>query len=98
MATFLCENGCGSEWLNRNHTRCELCGHNRGPYSIGVQAGHEDGTAAAYERCAELADAEAERIKHTSHKDGLGMGDQYAETACARIAATIRSLDEARGV
>ncbi len=52
--------------------------------------------AAAYERCAELADAEAERIKHTSHKDGLGMGDQYAEAACARIAATIRSLDEAR--
>lgn len=44
------------------------------------------------ERCAKAADLEAERIKHTSHVDGLGMGDLAREDTAHRIAAAIRSL------
>ncbi len=51
-------------------------------------------TGAERERCAKLADAEAERIKHTSHKDGLGMGDSAKETVCHVLSAAIRGLGD----
>lgn len=42
---------------------------------------------------AEIADGHAEEIKHTSHADGLGMGNQSAEHACKYIASIIRAQD-----
>lgn len=46
--------------------------------------------AAERERCAKRCDDEAERIKHTSHKDGLGMGDSARESVCHVLATAIR--------
>ena len=46
------------------------------------------------ERCARVAELEQERIKHTSHRDGLGMGDQQAEQVCNIIAAAIRAHED----
>ena len=50
---------------------------------------------AATEHAARVDDAEAERIKHTSHADGLGMGRQCCEQTCKRNAAAIRRLERA---
>jgi NTP pyrophosphatase (non-canonical NTP hydrolase) len=44
------------------------------------------------EAAAKAATEEAERIKHTSDKDGLGMGDWAAEGACHRLATALRAL------
>ena len=42
------------------------------------------------ESCAVLLESEANRIKHTSHRDGLGMGHQAIEQALVYQAAAIR--------
>ena len=42
------------------------------------------------ERCANIAESMREEILHTSHADGLGMGDLHKERACIDIAAAIR--------
>jgi hypothetical protein len=55
---------------------------------------YDAGVAAERERCAKKAEAERERIKHTSHVDGLGMGDQRREQTCDTIAAAIRGGEE----
>ena len=43
------------------------------------------------ESCAVLLESEANRIKHTSHRDGLGMGHQAIEQALVYQAAAIRN-------
>ena len=45
----------------------------------------------AWEAAAKVCEAFAEEIKHTSHRDGLGMGDQRSEGVCVGIAARIRA-------
>jgi hypothetical protein len=47
---------------------------------------------AALEQAAKVAEAYAERLKHTSHRDGLGMGWQAGEELCLEIADRIRAL------
>ena len=42
------------------------------------------------ERCAKIAEDDAELTKHTRHDDGLGMGCQRMELVANRIAAAIR--------
>jgi hypothetical protein len=44
------------------------------------------------EKCELVAGQHAERIKHTSHHDGLGMGNLNAEAACLAVADQIRAL------
>ena len=44
------------------------------------------------EKAAQVADLHAERLKYTSHRDGLGMGWQEGEEVCRYIAAGIRAL------
>lgn len=44
------------------------------------------------ERCARLVAAHAERLKHTSHREGLGMGWQAGELLCEELAIAIRAL------
>lgn len=46
------------------------------------------------EACARAAEAEAERIKHTAHNDGLGMGWQPGEEVAYRIAAILRASSD----
>lgn len=48
--------------------------------------------ADALERAAKVADLDAERTKHTSHADGIGMGCLSHEGVAHRIAAAIRAL------
>ncbi len=43
--------------------------------------------------CVRVVNAYAEEIKHTSHMDGLGMGDQRSEQVCLEIAKRIAALD-----
>ncbi len=43
------------------------------------------------EQAARIAEEHAERLKHTSHRDGLGMGWQAGEELCREIAARIRA-------
>ena len=43
------------------------------------------------EAAAVLCEQTRERIKHTSHRDGLGMGDLSREALCDEISAAIRS-------
>ena len=57
---FCCEGGCGAEWINPNHTRCEGCGHNRGPYSIGYHAAWLAATKTERESCVTRAAAALE--------------------------------------
>ena len=52
------------------------------------------GRAEERERCARLCDLHAERLKHTSHKDGLGMGDAARESVCHVLAARLREVDD----
>ena len=53
-----------------------------------------------YLRVGHLTDAmeecqnQRERIKHTSHKDGLGMGDQAMECGCRNCENAIRRMIE----
>ena len=54
------------------------------------QLGLHEGVGAA----AAIAFTEAERIKHTSHADGLGMGSPCCEAACQRVAAEILARDD----
>lgn len=68
----------------------KICTPEKGFRNIGdalshIRFGISDETA----RCAKVARDRAERIKHTSHKDGLGMGDQRSEKLCRDIAAAI---------
>ncbi len=42
------------------------------------------------EKCAMVCEGRAERIKHTSHRDGLGMGDLAQEQGCHDCAVAIR--------
>ena len=44
------------------------------------------------DRAAKVAELEAERLKHASHVDGLGMGFQAGEEISLSIAAAIRNL------
>ena len=53
--------------------------------------------ADALERAAKVADLDAERTKHTSHADGIGMGCQREEAVALRIAVAIRALSCAGG-
>jgi len=57
----------------------------------GMGAAAEGARAEARESAAQAAELEAERIKHTSHVGGPGMGDEAAERACLRVAAEIRA-------
>jgi hypothetical protein len=49
-----------------------------------------EGFAAGVEHAAKVAEVHAERLKHTNHRDGLGMGWQAGEELCREIAAFIR--------
>jgi hypothetical protein len=53
---------------------------------------------AALERAAMVCVAERERIKHTSHRDGLGMGDLSREAECLGLATAIRALKHSTGI
>lgn len=48
------------------------------------------------ERAAKVAEAESERVKHTSHRDGLGMGSLCCEAELGNCAMEIRALKEER--
>jgi len=48
-------------------------------YKDGHKEGSEEGRREERERCCQIISAMAEEIKHTSHRDGLGMGDKTTE-------------------
>jgi hypothetical protein len=43
------------------------------------------------ERAAQIVEEHAERLKHTSHRDGLGMGWQAGEELCRDLSARLRA-------
>ncbi len=57
-----------------------------------VPPSEREGLRAALEQAAKVAEVHAERLKHTSHRDGLGMGWQAGEELCLEIADRIRAL------
>ncbi len=63
----------------------------RSAHAIGSYTDARQSWNAALEEAAKVAEVEAERIRHTSHAEGLGMGDQLRESACLRLAAAIRA-------
>lgn len=54
--------------------------------------GFRDGARWMRARSVELGDSLAEKIKHTSHRDGLGMGDQRSEGAVHDYQDRIRGI------
>lgn len=46
---------------------------------------------AGLEQAAQIAELHAERLKHTSHHDGLGMGWRAGEELCLELARRIRA-------
>jgi len=71
---------CGRFCLPGEHAGCDYLAGPTHPLTLSA------------EECIRIAEQESERIKHTSHADGLGMGNQAAEQACLRIANAIRAL------
>lgn len=66
----------------------KYCDHDDGEQTSTAAAIVSLVTAHERARCVERLREEAERIKHTSHADGLGMGNQYKEN-CYREAAAL---------
>lgn len=61
---------------------------------FGCRGCYEDGFKAALYVAADDVRTEAERIKHTSHKDGLGMGWIEGEALCVMLATRLQSYAE----
>ena len=83
---------CGDDHIRPDARDCDDC----------IRLALSAAAADALERAAKVADLDAERTKHTSHADGIGMGCQRDEGVAHRIAAAIRALsggakEEGRG-
>ena len=55
-----------------------------------IQQAFQAGDRARAKRDMEIADTYESRIKHTSHRDGLGMGSQCCEKVCRYIYDAIK--------
>ena len=64
-----------------------------GPMLAALRKQERIGYDKAREQAARLCDEHAERIQNTSHRDGLGMGDQRSEGVCREIAERIRAME-----
>jgi len=53
----------------------------------------QSGERARAKRDMEIADTYESRIKHTSHRDGLGMGSQCCEKVCRYIYDAIKEVE-----